>query len=78
MLTNSISKDIGALESFKDKGIDINYLDPQIQKNLYQKAVTLLDAKAAKDPYFSKVWESQKTFRARYNAYDSLMTPQYE
>lgn len=78
MLTNSISKDIGALESFRDKGIDINYLDPQIQKNLYQKAVTLLDAKAAKDPYFSKVWESQKTFRARYNAYDSLMTPQYE
>lgn len=78
MLTNSIYKDISALEFFKNKGINIQYLDPGIQKNLHAKAVALMDKKAAKDPFFKKAWESQKKFRAGYNTYKSLMTPQYE
>jgi TRAP-type mannitol/chloroaromatic compound transport system substrate-binding protein len=78
MLTNSILKDMAALEFFKEKGITINYLDPKIQKELYVKAVTLMDAKAAKDPFFKKVWESQRKFREGYNTYKGLMSPQYE
>lgn len=78
MLTNSISKDISALEFFKQKGINIIYLDPAIQKDLHAKAVALMEKKAAKDPFFAKVWESQKNFRKGYNTYKNLMTPQYE
>lgn len=78
MLTNSIAKDIEALTFFKQKGVTINYLDPKIQKELYAKAVALMDQKAAKDPFFSKVWESQKKFRKEYNMYKGLMTPQFE
>ncbi len=78
MLTNSIAKDMEALNFFKQKGVTINYLDPKIQKELYAKAVALMDQKAAKDPFFSKVWESQKKFRKDYNMYKGLMTPQFE
>ena len=78
MLTNSISKDIEALNYFKEKGVTINYLDPKIQKELYAKASALMDQKAAKDPFFAKVWESQKKFRKEYNMYKGLMTPQFE
>ena len=69
MLTNSIQKDMAALEFFRSKGITINYVDPKVQKELYAKAVTLMDSKAAKDPFFAKVWESQKKFRQEYNKY---------
>ncbi|MBN1106856.1 MAG: TRAP transporter substrate-binding protein DctP [Deltaproteobacteria bacterium] len=78
MLTNSILKDIDALAFFKDKGIQINYVDPKVQKDLYQKATALMEEKATKDPFFKKVWESQKKFRKGYNTYKALMTPQYE
>jgi len=78
MLTNSISKDMEALNYFKEKGVTINYLDPKIQKELYAKASALMDQKAAKDPFFAKVWESQKKFRKEYNMYKGLMTPQFE
>lgn len=78
MLTNSIAKDIEALTFFKQKGVTINYLDPKIQKELYATAVALMDQKATKDPFFAKVWESQKKFRKEYNMYKGLMTPQFE
>jgi TRAP-type mannitol/chloroaromatic compound transport system substrate-binding protein len=78
MLTNSISKDVAALEFFKSKGINIQYLDPEIQKNLHAKALNLMEKKAAKDPFFKKAWESQKKFRAGYNTYKGMMTPQFE
>jgi TRAP-type mannitol/chloroaromatic compound transport system substrate-binding protein len=78
MLTNSIYKDIDALDFFKEKGINIIYLDPEIQKNLHAKAVALMEQKAAKDAFFDKVWKSQAEFRKGYNQYKALMTPQYE
>lgn len=78
MFTNTISKDIIALEFFKEKGVKINYLDPKIQKALHAKAEALLKQKAAKDPFIAKVLASQNKFRAGYNNYKSLMTPQYE
>jgi TRAP-type mannitol/chloroaromatic compound transport system substrate-binding protein len=78
MLTNSISKDIAALQYFKDKGVKIHYLDPKIQKAMYAKSEELLKQKAAKDPFIAKVWESQKKFRVSYNGYKNLMIPQYE
>ena len=78
MLTNSIHKDVSALEFFEKKGINIIYLDPEIQKNLYAKALNLMEKKAAKDPMFAKVWKSQRAFRKGFNGYKKMMTPQYE
>jgi TRAP-type mannitol/chloroaromatic compound transport system substrate-binding protein len=78
MLTNSVSKDIGALQFFKEKGVTITYLDPKIQRALHAKAVAMMEQKAAKDPFIAKVWESQQKFRRGYNSYKKSMTPQFE
>ena len=78
MLTNSIEKDIAALQFFEEKGVTIIYLDPEIQKNLHAKAVALMEKKAEKDPFFAKVWKSQLQFRKGYNSYKRMMGPQYE
>jgi len=78
MLTNSIQKDMAALEFFKEKGITINYVDPKVQKELYAKAVTLMESKAAKDPFFKKVWDSQRKFREEYKKYQGYMELQFE
>lgn len=78
MLTNSINKDISAIEFFKEKGINVIYLEPEIQKALHAKSVALMEKKAAADPFFAKVWKSQLKFREGYNSYKKMMTPQYE
>jgi TRAP-type mannitol/chloroaromatic compound transport system substrate-binding protein len=76
ILTRCINDDIKALAFFKDKGIQIEYLDPAIQKDLKVKADALLDKKAAADPFFAKVLASQRKFRTGYDNYADLMTPQ--
>jgi hypothetical protein len=54
MLTNSIQKDMGALDYFKAQGITITYLEPSIQKELYGTALKLMEEKAAKDAFIAK------------------------
>lgn len=75
VVTRCINDDIHALAFFKDKGIQIEYLDPTIQKDLLVKANALLDKKAADDPFFAKVLASQRNFRVGYDTYTDLMTP---
>lgn len=75
VLTHCINEDIKALAFFKEKGIQIEYLDPAIQKALQVKATALLDKKAADDPFFAKVLASQRKFRTGYNQYTDMMTP---
>lgn len=77
MLTKCIIADVPALEFFKEKGVKIQYLDPEIQKELAKKADALMVAKGEKDPFFKKVYQSQKNFRKGYDKYKSLMTPSY-
>ena len=78
MLTYCIDKDIDALAFFKEKGVEIQYLSPDIQKELSKKADALMDKKAAADPFFAKVLKSQRDFRKGYRNYKQLMTPDYE
>lgn len=75
MVTLAIHDDIEALAFFKEKGVQIEYLDPAIQKDLAEKARVLLDKKAAQDPFFAKVLASQRAFRKGYDNYRQLMTP---
>ncbi len=77
-LTKCINKDMHALEFFQDKEVEIEYLDPKIQKALKEETEKLMEAKAKKDSFFAKVWESQKEFRKKYGTYESLMTVQTE
>ena len=76
--TKCLYNDISALQFFKEKGVQIQYLSPEIQKGLAAKADKLMAQKAAKDPFFAEVWESQKKFRRLYQDYKKVMTPQYE
>ena len=78
MLIHCIDKDIDALAFFKEKGVEIQYLSPEIQKELAKKSDALMDKKAAADPFFAKVLASQRKFRKGYNNYKKLMTPDYE
>ncbi len=78
LLTRSISRDIPALDFFKAKGVKIQYLDATIQTELAKTSRELMEKKAANDPFFKEVWESQKKFRAGYDNYKSLMTPSYQ
>ncbi len=77
ILTKCIKADVPALEFFKEKGVKIQYLDPEIQKELAKKAEALMAAKGEKDPFFKKVYESQKKFRTGYDEYQQLMQPSY-
>jgi TRAP-type mannitol/chloroaromatic compound transport system substrate-binding protein len=72
--TRCINEDIKALAFFKEKGIQIEYLDPAIQKELLVKSNALLDRKAAEDPFFSKVLDSQRKFMTSYRNYQDLMS----
>jgi TRAP-type mannitol/chloroaromatic compound transport system substrate-binding protein len=76
MLTKSIHADIGALQFFKQKGVEMRYLDPAIQKTLKKKAYALIDAKAEKDPFLKKVWASLTDFRRKYDDYKNFMAIQ--
>ncbi|MCF8106577.1 MAG: TRAP transporter substrate-binding protein DctP [Desulfohalobiaceae bacterium] len=71
-LTLCINRDVHALEFFQEKGVNFEYLAPEVQKELKAKTNDLMQAKAEKDPFFAKVWESQKQFRERYNRYETL------
>lgn len=75
-LTRCINKDMHALQFFQEKDVTIEYLKPEIQKALKAEAEQLMEAKAEKDPFFAKVWESQKEFRAKYGTYEELMAVQ--
>lgn len=78
MLTRCIARDIPALDFFREKGVKIEYLDPEIQKGLAVKAAALMEKKSAKDPFFKKVYESQQKFREGYDSYKELMTPSFK
>ena len=78
ILTRCIVRDVPALDFFKEKGVKIQYLDPEIQKVLAAKTSALMEKKSAKDPFFKKVYESQKKFRTGYDQYKALMTPSFK
>lgn len=77
-LTIGLVEDTEALEFFKEKGVNIEYLDPEIQRTLRAKAYALMDQKGAKDPFIKRIWESQKKFHEKVRLHKKLTTPLYE
>ena len=62
-------QNIEAVKFFKDKGITVVDLDPETIKTFIKWAGEYLDELSAKDPFFKKVWDSQKAFGALWYPY---------
>jgi TRAP-type mannitol/chloroaromatic compound transport system substrate-binding protein len=76
-LTRSIWLDGPALLEFQKYGTEINYLDPEVQKQLAKIAADFFDKKAEEDPFFAKVLKSQREWMKSYKLYQDLMNPRY-
>ena len=67
-------KSIEAVEFFKQNGIEFVTMDPETVTTLVGWAHEYLDERAAKDPTFAKVWNSQKEFGKKWYPYHNLYT----
>jgi TRAP-type mannitol/chloroaromatic compound transport system substrate-binding protein len=68
------SKNIEAVEFFKNNGIEFVTMDPETVTTLVQWADEYLDERSASDPTFAKVWNSQKEFGKKWYPYHNLYT----
>jgi TRAP-type mannitol/chloroaromatic compound transport system substrate-binding protein len=67
-------KSIEAVEFFKANGIEFVTMEPETVATLVKWAHEYLDERAAKDPTFAKVWNSQKEFGKKWFPYHNLYT----
>jgi TRAP-type mannitol/chloroaromatic compound transport system substrate-binding protein len=63
---------IEANKKLEAAGITTTKLSSSEQEKARQITMEILDKKAAADPYFAKVWNSQKQFLNKYQPYDNL------
>jgi TRAP-type mannitol/chloroaromatic compound transport system substrate-binding protein len=59
-------------KKIEEYGIITHKLSPEDQARTTKLTYEILDEKSKKDPYFAKVWESQKAFLAKFNPYHEL------
>jgi len=60
---------IDAFKKISDAGITIMKLSPEAQAEAKKLSFEILDEKSKEDPYFSKVWNSQKNFLELYKPF---------
>ncbi|GAB4562468.1 MAG: TRAP transporter substrate-binding protein [Haliangiales bacterium] len=60
------------ISGFPDKGVSAKSLPLDLLRELQQVTTRVMDAEAAKDPFFAKVYESQKQFSANYQHWKRL------
>ena len=53
-------------------GVQTTLLSKEDQVKAHKMAMNILEKKAKSDPYFAKVWASQKTFLKKYRPYNRL------
>lgn len=68
------SKNLEAMDFFKEKGITIVQMDPETVKTFIKWATEYLDERGAKDEFFGKVWNSQKAFGKKWYPYSKMFT----
>jgi len=68
------SKNVEAVEFFKEKGIETVVMDPETIKTMVKWAEEYLDEMSAKDEFFAKVWNSQKAFSKKWYPYHEKYT----
>jgi TRAP-type mannitol/chloroaromatic compound transport system substrate-binding protein len=60
---------IKAFEKIKHSGVTVLRLSPQDQAEARRLSIEILEEKSKKDPFFKKVWESQRHFKEVYQPY---------
>jgi TRAP-type mannitol/chloroaromatic compound transport system substrate-binding protein len=63
------SKNMEAMDFFKQKGIEVVQVEPESVKTMMKWAIDYLDEKSATDEFFAKVWKSQKEFGEKWYPY---------
>lgn len=61
-------------QKIMDKGVKITKLSPEVQGDAKKLTLEILNKKSEKDPYFSKIWDSQKTFLELYKPYRNFIS----
>lgn len=59
-------------KKIEDYGTVTTKLSKADQERARELGMEIIDEKAAKDPFFKKVWESQKAFLEKYRPYNNL------
>ena len=77
-LSYGIKKNAEAMEFFKKKGVQIIRLSPEVQRQIKKVCEEVIEAHAKKDPFFARVWESQKKFHALWGPYKKIITFQFD
>jgi TRAP-type mannitol/chloroaromatic compound transport system substrate-binding protein len=67
-----------ALQLFRDKGVNIITLSPEVQKRAKQLAEEVHAETAAQDPFFAKVLTSLNAFRKTWDAYKTAFAISYK
>jgi TRAP-type mannitol/chloroaromatic compound transport system substrate-binding protein len=60
------SKNLESVEFFNEKGVETVVMEPQSVQTMVKWAEAYLDERSKDDPFFSKVWNSQKAFGKRW------------
>lgn len=68
------SKNLEAVEFFKQKGIKTIVMEPESVKTMVKWAEDYMDELAAKDAFFAKVWNSQRAFGKKWYPYNKNYT----
>lgn len=63
---------IEAFEKIRQSGVTVIKLSPEVQAEARRLAVEIIDELSAQDPFFKKVWESQKNFIELYRPFHDL------
>lgn len=67
-------KNIEAVKFFKEKGITTVVMEPETVQTFIKWASEYLDELGKKDPFFGKVWSSQKAYGAAWYPYEKSYT----
>ncbi len=59
-------QDLAAIPIYREKGANIGFIPDSIGQEMLDRGNELYAERAAADPFFDKVWESIKAFRAAY------------
>ena len=73
-MTKTIMDDAEAVEFFKQKGVNIVKLSPELIAELKELTIEVQDARAKKYPFYGKVLQSQRDFHEKWISYERLQS----
>jgi TRAP-type mannitol/chloroaromatic compound transport system substrate-binding protein len=72
------SLDVPALDKYRKHGNIVQYLPVEVQVEVAKWGMKWADDHATKNPWFKKVWESQKNYLKVRREFDKVMTLKFE